>query len=100
MKKLFLTLALMFIMSMPVYANAGNVAYATVNGLICDFCAQALDKVFSREEAVDNIDVNMDTKIVTISFKESKSLSDEEISQLILDAGYDVNEISRGEESE
>jgi copper chaperone CopZ len=64
-----------------------------VNGLVCDFCARALEKVFSKEEAIQGINVNLDTKIITINFKDGQSLSDENVTQLITDAGYKVENI-------
>lgn len=99
MKKLFLTIAILLSLSVPVHAtNAGGTVYADVNGLICDFCARALEKVFGREEAVESIDVNMNTKVVTVNFNEGQSLEDEKIKKLITDAGYDVRDIRRGKE--
>ena len=88
MKKLFLTTALLVSLSMPAFAmHPGGTVYADVNGLICDFCARALEKVFGREDAVESIDVNMDTKVVTIHFNEDQSLEDARIKELITDAG-------------
>ncbi|MDW3095466.1 MAG: heavy-metal-associated domain-containing protein [Gammaproteobacteria bacterium] len=67
-----------------------------IYGLVCDFCAQALEKVFAKEDAVDNIDVNLDDKIVTIHLKARKQLSDKVIRKNIVDAGYNIEEIRRG----
>ena len=124
MKKLtLLAAALTLTFTIPAYANhdgsdhaahsdhsahaeSGETAHAeiplspgdvhvSVNGLVCDFCARALEKVFGKEEAVKGIDVNLDTKIITINFKEDQTLSDERIKQLITDAGYNVEGIHR-----
>ena len=72
---------------------AAQTVYADVNGLVCDFCARALDKVFSKQKAVENIDVNLSTKVIAIHFKEGQGLSDEEIAKLINNAGYSVVKI-------
>lgn len=72
-------------------------AHVSVNGLVCDFCARALEKVFGKEEAVKAIDVNLDTKIITVNFNEGQMLSDERIKELITDAGYNVEGIHRVE---
>ena len=77
--------------------SAASTAYVFVNGLVCDFCARALEKVFGREEAVKSIDVNLDSKIITVNFNEGKSLSDKRLKQLITDAGYNVESIRRAE---
>ena len=71
--------------------------YVSVNGLVCDFCARALEKVFGKEAAVKSIDVNLDTKIITINFSEGQSLDDERITALITDSGYNVEGINHVE---
>lgn len=67
-----------------------------VNGLVCDFCAQAVEKVFRRRSEVADIDVDLETTQITIEFKKDKTLSDELLSKMILDSGYNVVEIKRG----
>jgi len=108
MKKLTLLLtALTLSFAAPAYAakdttpaqiehpvQSGDV-HVSVNGLVCDFCARALEKVFSKEEAVKVIDVNLDTKMITITFNEGQNLDDERITTLITDAGYNVEGIHR-----
>jgi copper chaperone CopZ len=69
----------------------------SVNGLVCDFCAQALEKTFGKKEEVKAIDVNLDTKIVTVNFNDGMNLSDEVLTQIITDAGYNVEGIHRVE---
>ena len=76
--------------------QSGDV-HVSVNGLVCDFCARALEKVFGKEEAVKAIDVNLDTKIITVNFNQGQTLSDEKLTQLITDAGYNVEGIHRVE---
>lgn len=99
MKKLILTTALVFSLSLPALAaHPGGTVYADVNGLICDFCARALEKVFGREEAVDSIKVDMDSKVVTIHFNEGQTLGDDRIEELITDSGYDVRDIRHDQE--
>jgi len=110
MKKLtILMTALTLSFAAPTYAAedakpAGNEqaissgdVHVSVNGLVCDFCARALEKVFGKEEAVKGIDVNLDTKMITINFNEGQSLDNETITKLITDAGYNVEGIHRVE---
>lgn len=93
MKKLFTIFTMILILSTSNAYAGKQTIYADVNGLVCDFCAQALTKVFSKKDQVENIDVNLDTKIITINFKEDQILSHEVIEQLITDAGYNVVKI-------
>lgn len=106
MKKLTLLMtAVAITVSIPAYAaqkdtptmaehkTASGDVQVSVNGLVCDFCARALEKVFGKEDAVKGIDVNLDTKIITITFNDGQSLDDEAITSLITDAGYNVEGI-------
>lgn len=97
MKKLLLTIALSISFSVSVLAmNSGGTVYVKVNGLVCDFCAQAIDKVFDKQEAVKSIHVDLDSKVITIHFNKDRQLDDETITRLIKDSGYDVRKIRRG----
>ncbi len=98
MKKLLLTSALLVSLSLPAFAaHPGGTVYADVNGLVCDFCARALEKVFGKQEAVESINVDLDEKVITVHFNEGQSLDNETITQLITDAGYNVQEIRHDE---
>jgi len=98
MKKLFLTTALLVLLSLPAFSvHPGGTVYADVNGLVCDFCARALEKVFSKQKAVEFINVDLDEKIITIHFNEGQQLDDETITQLITDSGYNLRKIRHGE---
>lgn len=77
-----------------VETMSGDV-HVSVNGLVCDFCARALEKVFSKQEEVKVIDVNLDSKVITINFNEDQTLDDEMLTKLITDAGYNVEGIHR-----
>ncbi len=69
--------------------------YVTVNGMICDFCAQSLEKIFGKEDSVSGVTVNLDTKIVTIHLKDKQDIGDDTINRLIDYAGYTVAGINR-----
>jgi len=62
-----------------------------VNGMVCDFCAQSLKKIFGRNDSVASIDVSLDDKTVTIHYKDgAEHLDEEQIGKLIYEAGYDM----------
>ncbi len=67
----------------------------SVNGLVCDFCARSIEKLFSKKESVKNINVNLEEMLITINLKKGKSLNDDMIRQVIRDSGYDIKEIKR-----
>lgn len=97
MRKLFLTTAVLLTFALGFSVSAQAATMVDVNGLVCDFCAQALEKVFSKQEAVSDINVDLDTKVVTINYVDGGSLDDETITDLITNSGYNVVEIRHGE---
>ena len=71
-----------------------------VEGMVCDFCAQSIEKVFLKQPGVEKVDVNLEVGKVTVKmadvFQDNENgISDERIKQLFLDAGYDVSKIER-----
>lgn len=68
----------------------------SVNGLVCDFCARALEKTFGKRDEVAGIDVDLDNGKVSISMKKGMTISDEELTKLITDSGYNVSAIDKG----
>ena len=67
----------------------------SVNGLVCDFCARSIEKLFSKKEEVKSINVNLEKMLITINLKKGKNLDNESIKQVIKDSGYDIKEIYR-----
>ena len=92
MKKLILIAALILF---PLTANAAETAKISVNGLVCDFCARAIEKIFTKDEAVESVTVDLTSKIVTATFKDGKNLNDDQLKKLVTDAGYNVVSIAR-----
>lgn len=72
--------------------NSGD-AHISVNGLVCDFCARALEKTFGKREEVKGINVDLEKKIVTIHFNDGKTIDDATLTQIITDSGYNVEGI-------
>ncbi len=68
----------------------------TVKGMVCAFCAQGVSMKIQRQDGVENVDVSLEKKLVTIHLKDGKDLPDEKIKSLLTDSGYDVEKIDRG----
>lgn len=67
-----------------------------VNGLVCDFCARALEKVFGKREEVSGIKVDLDKGDIRINLKPGKTMDDDTVKQLVTDSGYNVTAINKG----
>lgn len=81
----------------PVAAEAakGEFVTAHVNGLVCDFCAQAIQKLFGREAAVASVNVNLGGGVVEIAMKPGQTMDDASITRLIRNSGYSLVKIER-----
>lgn len=87
---------LVFLTACPVIAgHGGKHVFVTINGLVCDFCARSMEKVFLKREQVSDIKVDLTTKVVTIGLKQDSDLTDADIQKSITDAGYTVVGIKR-----
>lgn len=78
-------------------AEGGSLIVARVNGMVCDFCATAMTRTFGRRDEVAAVHVNLDDKTLQLVIRESQTISDETITDLVRRSGYELTEISRGE---
>ena len=46
--------------------NKSLTVYAYVNGLVCDFCARALEMTIGKKDAVKAIKVNLKEKVIDL----------------------------------
>ncbi|MBL7665180.1 MAG: heavy-metal-associated domain-containing protein [Bacteriovoracaceae bacterium] len=90
MKKTILIMLCTFSLS----AFAGEIT-VKVSGMVCSLCAQGIKKKYSEIEAVKEVKVNLDTKLVHIQTKDGMDVSDTQINNLIKEAGYNVVSIER-----
>jgi copper chaperone CopZ len=99
MKKLLSTLFVLLALSNPALAlnssSCQNQAEIKVNGLVCDFCARAINKVFSAKPQVSNTDVDLENGRISIIFNANQNIEDDELKKLIINSGYDVVAIER-----
>ncbi len=72
-----------------------NIIDVATNGMVCDFCAQAIEKVFMNREEVQGINVDLNNQRVVIYLKNDLSIEDTEIIKLFEEAGYNVDKIDR-----
>lgn len=82
------------IFMLSLSALAGEIS-VKVNGMVCSMCAQGIQKKFKAHSEVKSLDVNLDSKIVSLKLQEGKDLSDSIITKTIQEAGYNVESIER-----
>ncbi len=77
----------------------GEPVVADLLGVVCDFCATALNKTFGKREEVAAAYVDLDTKTLSLVMKPDMTLSDSEIERLVEKAGYRLAALRRGEDA-
>jgi hypothetical protein len=80
-------------------AQGGEPIVADVLGVVCDFCALAMNKIFGKREEVAAIYVDLDTKALSLVLVPGASMSDQTIADLAVQAGYRVAAVRRGSEA-
>ena len=65
-----------------------------VDGLACPFCAYGLEKKLKKLEGVEALTVDMKEGQVQIKLKEGATVTEEQISEAVTDAGFTVTEIT------
>ena len=74
---------------------AADTIQATVNGMVCGFCATGIEKTFRAQPEVEAVDVDLENKLVTIHTKQGRTIDDSKIKKLLGNAGYSVARIAR-----
>lgn len=92
MKKLNALIALALLASSLASADTIEMK---VNGLVCGFCAQGIEKTLRKNPATDDVLVSLENKLVAISTKDGTDISDADLKKALTNAGYDVKEIQR-----
>jgi periplasmic mercuric ion binding protein len=80
-------------------AMAARSIKANVNGLVCSFCAAAIEKRLKALSEVKAVYVNLTTKVVAVELKDGKDIAPEKIAEEIKDSGYEVVTIVRSEQT-
>jgi len=85
---------LLVLLSVTAAAQATQTITAQVNGMVCAFCAQGIEKKARALPQTQDVYVNLKKKIVAVQIKEGETLDAKTITTLVKDAGYDVTEIN------
>ena len=66
---------------------------AEVNGMVCSFCAQGIEKKMRSLVQTRDVYVDLKNRVVAVELKDGQTLSTDTVRDLIKDAGYDVVKI-------
>ena len=94
----FKLLAATALLSISSLASARTIEM-DVNGLVCAFCAQGIEKSLKAFPATEAVFVSLEHRIVAVHLKDGSDIDDATLRKAITDAGYTVVEIRRTDES-
>lgn len=95
LSKMFLISALLL---MPIFSQAKTIEME-VNGLVCAFCAQGIEKTMRKFPATEDVIVSLENRLVAVSLKNGQDITDTQLKKAITDAGYTMVGIKRSEKS-
>ncbi len=72
-----------------------SAAQITVNvqGMVCSFCAQGIEKKFKADPAVSAVKVDLKKKVVLLTTRDGQTLDEATIRKNIVDSGFNVTSV-------
>jgi mercuric ion binding protein len=95
MKRIHVSLAV-FLLGVSA-TSAATTIEMTVNGLVCAFCAQGIEKKLRQLPATADVVVNLAHRLVALALKDGQDIPDATLRKAMTDAGYTVKAIERTE---
>jgi mercuric ion binding protein len=96
MKKL-IYIAAAFAVLGALSASAATIEMS-VNGLVCAFCAQGIEKKLRKLPATADVIVSLEQRVVAVALKDGQDISDADLRKALTDSGYKVIGIRRIDE--
>jgi copper chaperone CopZ len=92
--KLLPRLLVLLTCAMGAYAQATTIEMK-VNGLVCAFCAQGIEKQLRKFPATADVVVSLEQKLVAVALKDGQDIPDADLQHALTNAGYTVKAIER-----
>ena len=70
-----------------------------VDGLVCAFCAQGIEKKLRKEAATADVFVSLEHKLVAVALKPGQDIADDALRTLLTEAGYTLRAARRTDET-
>ena len=90
---------LVAILAISVPTAYATTIQMTVNGLVCAFCAQGIEKKLRKLPETADVFVSLEEKVVAVALKDGQDIPDPTLKKALTDAGYTVVDIHRTDAS-
>lgn len=95
--KIFKTMLCAVLIGFASIASAKTIEM-DVNGLVCAFCAQGIEKTMKGFPATEGVFVSLEHRLVAVQLKDGQDIADGALTKAITDAGYKLVAIRRTDE--
>jgi len=92
---MIIRLTLSLLLAFVAQAVSATTIEMKVNGLVCAFCAQGIEKTLRGHAETENVVVSLEQGLVALTLKPNTVLSDKTLSTALTEAGYTVTSITR-----
>lgn len=92
-------LLIVVLLAQPVWAQSARTVEMQVDGLVCAFCAQGINKKLRALPQTEDVLVSLEHHLVALTLKPETELSDESLRAALTESGYTVRGIQRTETS-
>ena len=96
--KAFKALVLAFACAATLAAHATTVKME-VNGMVCAFCAQGIEKRLRAMAPTQDVFVSLQHRVVAVALREGQDIPDQTLVTALKEAGYDVTSVQRVDSS-
>ena len=79
----------------PAQETAAASIVVTVDGMVCSFCVQGLERTMLRMEAIEKVVLDLEAKTMSLWTQKGLDVSDETLRSEIKASGFDAREIVR-----
>ncbi|GAB3344875.1 heavy-metal-associated domain-containing protein [Lysobacter tyrosinilyticus] len=94
MNRFKLLIAALLLAASPLAAAAQTIEM-DVNGLVCGFCAQGIEKTLKTLPATEDVFVSLEHRLVAVKLKDGSDIDDATLRKALKDSGYTVIGIRR-----
>jgi mercuric ion binding protein len=77
------------------FAASARTVKMQVNGMVCAFCAQGIEKRLRSMAPTQDVYVSLKDKVVAVALKDGQDIPDAALVSSMKEAGYDVTSVQR-----
>lgn len=93
----FQTAVLSIMLLLASFIASAQTIEMKVNGLVCAFCAQGIEKTLRKQSQTEDVFVSLKDSLVAIALRKGSDIPDDTLRELLKEAGYTVVAIQRHE---